>query len=435
MRPLLLVTFFAPLPGLAQTAINGPMPGHVDLMEATIWLQCPAGCSLHIAYWPTSEPERVVRTPQITTDAQRAHSMEVVLGPLEPGTEYSYNVMEGEALGNDAEPYTFNTQPLWKYRSDPPPFTLALGSCAYINEPVFDRPGKAYGSGYGIFDAIADKKPDLMLWLGDNIYLREPDWGSRTGYLHRYTQSRSTPELQRLLRTTKHYAIWDDHDFGPNDADGSFINSGLAREMFDLFWPNPTNGAPGVEGITTAFSHVDIDFFLMDDRTFRIPGDVKSSTPQLFGDAQLDWLIRALKYSDAPFKLVAVGSQVLNTANVYENYSTMPAERGELLRRIDEEGITGVIFLTGDRHFTELSTLTLGDGRPIHDLTVSPLTSGTHTPHEDNTLRVSGTLVYEHNFGTLSFSGKKGERVMTIRVFDNAGTQLWERAIPQEKKP
>lgn len=410
------------------------MPGHVDLMEATIWLQCPGGCSLHIAYWPTAKPDQVVRTPRITAQSQRAHAMEIVLGPLEPGTEYSYRVLRDEELANDREPYTITTQPLWKYRTDPPSFTMALGSCTYINEALFDRPGKAYGGEYGIFDAIAEKEPDLMLWLGDNIYLREPDWSTRTGFLRRYTHARSTPELQRLLHSTKHYAIWDDHDFGPNDADGSFVGSALAREAFDMFWPNPTNGVPGVEGITSAFSHNDIDFFLMDDRTFRIPGDVKTSTPHLFGTAQLDWLIQALKYSDAPFKLVAVGSQVLNTAAVYETYATMPAERAELLRRIGEEGITGVVFLTGDRHFTELSTLQLSDGRQLHDLTVSPLTSSAHEPKENNTLRVEGTMVAQRNFGTITFTGPKGARVMTIRIFDNQGAQLWERAIPQEVK-
>lgn len=432
MRAIHLPCLLMSVTGPAQVAINGPMPGHIDLTEATIWLQGKGPSSMYLEHWPTDEPQKARRTALITSDAQKGHAMDFVLDELLPGMEYRYRVFGTSIPASDTSSYTFRTQPIWKFRNDPPEFTMALGSCTYINEPDFDRPGNPYGGGYGIFDAIADKKPDLMLWMGDNIYLREPDWGSRSGYLHRYTHTRSTPELQRLLQSTKHYAIWDDHDFGPNDADGSFVNSAIAREMFDLFWPNPTNGFPGVEGITTAFSHVDVDFFLMDDRTFRVPGDMKTATPQLFGKAQLDWLIQALKYSDAPFKLVAVGSQVLNTGAVYENYSTMPAERAELLRRIEEEGITGVVFLTGDRHYTELSTLDLADGRVIHDLTVSPLTSGNYSPKEINTLRVDSTVVDQRNFGTLTFSGKKGERVMTIRVFTADGNQAWERAIPQE---
>jgi alkaline phosphatase D len=348
-----------------------------------------------------------------------------------PGTTYEYRIREaGQAI--DAGPYSFTTQPLWKYRTDPPSFSIALGSCTYVNEPAYDRPGKAFGGNYGIFDAIANKKPDLMLWLGDNVYLREPDWGSRSGYLHRYTHFRSAPELQRLLQTTKHYATWDDHDFGPNDSNGSWVHAPIAKEAFALFWANPTFGVPGVEGITTAFSHVDVDFFLLDDRSFRTPSDLVTAPTLLLGEAQLDWLIQALKYSDAPFKLVAVGTQVLNSEAVFENHATFPTERNALLQRIEQEGIRGVVFLTGDRHFSELSTLALADGRKLHDLTVSPLTAGVYKPKESNALQVEGTLVSAHNFATLSFDGAKGQRTMTIRVFDAEGALLWERTIPQE---
>lgn len=132
---------------------------------------------------------------------------------------------------------------------------------------------------------------------------------------------------------------------------------------------------------------------------------------------------------------MAIGNQVLNSAAIYETYATIPAERERLLKRIEDEGIPGVVFLTGDRHFTELSALKLKDGRTLYDLTCSPLTSGVHTPKEENGNRVEGTVVEQRNFATLSFSGKRKERVMTIRVFDKDGTQLWERAIQEERKP
>ncbi len=417
----------------AQVPINGPMPGHSDMMETTIWMQCQGPCSARLEFWDVNKPDSLLRTPVQDSEADRAHAMDFVMTPLLPGTTYGYRPVVNGAVVDVGQPLTFSTQPMWKFRTDPPAFTVAMGSCTYINEPAYDRPGKPYGDGYGIFNAIADQKPDLMVWLGDNVYTREPDWGSRTGFLHRYTHTRSNPDMQRLLRSTAHCAIWDDHDFGPNDGDASFVNAPLAREMFDLFWPNPTNGVPGVAGPTTAFSHADVDFFLMDDRTFRIPAKLKTGQPQLLGAAQLDWLIRALKYSDATFKLVAIGTQVLNTGDVFENYATIPAERTELLRRIEEEGIKGVVFITGDRHFTELSELKLKDGRSVYDLTVSPLTSGPYEPKETNTLRVDGTLVTERNFATLSFAGAKGSRTMTMRVFDGTGAQRWERTIPQSK--
>jgi len=432
MQKLVPLALLLPAFGLAQPTINGPMAGPPDLMETTIWMQCHGPCTANITYWPVAEPGKTVTTKLQTSDADRAHAMDFRLGPLVPGTNYNYSVSVDGTRITFADTLTFRTQTLWKHRTDPPPFKLALGSCTYINEPAYDRPGRSYGDSYGVFDAIAAKDPDVMLWLGDNVYLREPDWGSWSGFLHRYTHTRSTTEMQRLLRSTSHAAIWDDHDFGPNDGDASFVGAKMAREAFDIFWPNPTNGVPGVEGTTSMFSYYDADIFLMDDRTFRVPGENKTSEPAMLGSEQVEWLIRALKYSDASFKLVAVGSQVLNPAAVYENMSTIPKERDELLRRIEEEGIKGVVFLTGDRHFTELSTLQLKDGRTIYDLTTSPITSGPYAPKETNGLRVEGTLVDQRNFGTLEFSGAKGARTMLIRVFDNTGKQLWERAIPQE---
>lgn len=432
MQKLVPLALLPPAFGLAQPTINGPMAGPPDLMETTIWMQCHGPCTANITYWPVAEPGKTVTTKLQTSDADRAHAMDFRLGPLVPGTQYDYSVSVDGTRITFADTLTFRTQTLWKHRTDPPPFKLALGSCTYINEPAYDRPGRSYGDSYGVFDAIAAKDPDVMLWLGDNVYLREPDWGSWSGFLHRYTHTRSTTEMQRLLRSTSHAAIWDDHDFGPNDGDASFVGAKMAREAFDIFWPNPTNGVPGVEGTTSMFSYYDADIFLMDDRTFRVPGENKTSEPAMLGSEQVEWLIRALKYSDASFKLVAVGSQVLNPAAVYENMSTIPKERDELLRRIEEEGIKGVVFLTGDRHFTELSTLQLKDGRTIYDLTTSPITSGPYAPKETNGLRVEGTLVDQRNFGTLEFSGAKGARTMLIRVFDNTGKQLWERAIPQE---
>ena len=69
--------------------------------------------------------------------------------------------------------------------------------------------------------------------------------------------------------------------------------------------------------------------------------------------------------------------------------SQFPTERQQILDRLEEEDIRGVVFLSGDRHTTELSELTLGNGRKVYDLTVSPLTSGPgHAREEGNSLRV-----------------------------------------------
>ena len=272
-----------------------------------------------------------------------------------------------------------------------------------------------------------------MLWLGDNTYLREPDWYTRTGFLHRYTHTRSLPELQPLLASTHHYAIWDDHDYGPNDSDGSFIHKDMARDIFALFWGNPSYGLPGKGGITSQFRWADVDFFLLDNRYFRTSNNLKAGEKTLLGDAQFDWLINALATSDATFKIVAIGGQVLTTYTGNETYVNIcPEERTRLLRRIDEEGIKNIVFLTGDRHHTELSKVVNKSGNSVYDLTVSPLTSGVHQTSEANLLRVEETLVTTRNFGILEFDGPRKGRSMTMRIFDSNGKELWSRKITAE---
>jgi alkaline phosphatase D len=121
---------------------------------------------------------------------------------------------------------------------------MAVGSCAYIGEAQYDRPGDPYGGDYQIFTNIHQDQPALMLWLGDNTYLREVDWHSRSGIQHRFTHTRSLSEMQPLLASTHHYAIWDDHDYGPNNSDRSFIFKDIVTDIFCDFWGNPTCGIP-----------------------------------------------------------------------------------------------------------------------------------------------------------------------------------------------
>jgi alkaline phosphatase D len=124
----------------------------------------------------------------------------------------------------------------------------------------------------------------------------------------------------------------------------------------------------------------------------------------------------------------------LNTVAQHENYIHLaPEERTYLLSRIEEEGIKGVVFLTGDRHHTELSQYTNAKGINVYDLTASPLTSGSGTTRDEvNELRVDGTLVVEQNYGMLTFSGPRKERELLIQIFDVAGKLKWERKIAQQ---
>jgi alkaline phosphatase D len=433
MRLLSLLLLLVSAPLLAQTALlrSGPMVGSCEMREVTLWVQTIHPATVQVRYWERENSARRFLTRTVSTVAERANVAHLVADSVEPGRRYAYEVIVDGSVVPRPYPLEFQTPGLWQWREEPPPFTLAVGSCAYVNETEVDRPGTPYGAGYEIFSAIHARRPDVMLWLGDNTYLREVDWYSWSGILRRYTHTRSLPEMQPLLASTSHYAIWDDHDFGPNNSDRGWREKESSLEAFKLFWANPSYGTDEVRGIFSAFEWNDVEVFLLDNRYHRSPNRRTTGDRAMFGEAQLRTLVDRLVSSQATFKLVATGGQVLNPVAGSENYAGWPEERGRLLDAIAAERITGVVFLSGDRHMTELTAMPRAGTYPLYDLTVSPLTAGPYAKgaEEKNTLRVEGTFVGEHNFAVLSFSGSRKERVMTITIHDRSGAAKWTREI------
>jgi alkaline phosphatase D len=299
----------------------------------------------------------------------------------------------------------------------------------FINDSTYDRPGRGYGGEYDIFTSLTQAEPDLMLWLGDNVYYREPDWHTATGILHRNTHTRHVEQMQPLLAAAANYAIWDDHDYGPNNSDYTFRDKEMTLDAFKLFWGNPTYGLPGMGGITSSFEWGDAHFFLLDNRYFRDPNE-KPGTRTILGPEQLQWLLDALVSSRATFKFVCIGGQVINTAAEYENYANIaPEERELILNTIAQAGVKNVIFLTGDRHHSELSKFEKF-GTAIYDFTISPLTSGSHDAEDEaNALRVKGSHVGIRNFGLIDISGERLSRKLTLQLLDTDGKPLWDYEI------
>lgn len=409
--------------------VAGPMVGYCEMREVMLWVQTNGSAIVQIEY-TAGEGQPVYKTPAYQTRQDQAFTAHLLADQVRPGTTYSYKLYINAKEIKRPYDMTFQTPPLWQWRTDPPEMTLAMGSCAYINDEAYDRPGKPYGGEYQIFESIHKKNPDLMLWLGDNTYLREADWNTATGIIHRYTHTRQVEEMQALLASTANYAVWDDHDYGPNDSDYTYWGKRMTTKAFQLFWANPSYGLPGQGGVTSSFEWGDAQFFVLDDRYFRDPNEKKTGNRSILGETQLKWFLDALVSSKAKFKFVMIGGQVVNDAAVYENYAKVaPDERAKILNTIIEEEIKNVIFLTGDRHHSELS-LFEKNGIKIYDITSSPLTSGSHdAADEPNTLRVKDSHIGIRNFATLTLSGKRTERKAELKFFDVEGKELWSYAF------
>lgn len=405
---------------------SGPMPGFSGKDRVIIWLQTKEPARANIKYWIAEDINDSHISAEVASDKEHGNTYQFDIKKLKPGKVYQYEVYVNDIKQEFKEPLFFRTQPDSPVGGE---FSFATGSCAYTKET--DTASDEDKSIYKIYTSIAALKPDFMLWLGDNVYFENTDVTSREGMLHRYTFSRGNPYLQNLLRTSHHYAIWDDHDFGPNDADSSFKNKAYSNEMFRLFWCNNNlTEFPKRNSIANVFSWNDVDFFLLDDRTFRAPAKSARANKQLLGKEQINWLINELKRSNATFKFIAMGGQILNPEKVFENYSRYKKEWKYLLSELDKSEVGGIILLTGDRHFSEATMMPRGNKYPLFELTCSPLTSS--VPKKElghNKLRAEGSLISERNFSIIKIGGEGEKRFVNMTIYSNSGKPLWEKKI------
>jgi alkaline phosphatase D len=423
--------------------ISGPWAGNVELRTALIWLEVsPSVKKVSLSYYPKSDLKNIQTVIYKGDLGKPFNPLKLELNGLEFGTTYQYDInIDGKKI---ALPFStqFTTKDLWQYRKPVPDFSFLTGSCAYFNEPKYDRPGKPYGSDSSIFETMAKTPADFHVWLGDNWYSREVDYNSVWGLNYRASHDRSYQVLQEFMAKMPQYAIWDDHDYGPNDAGKSYIFKNESRNIFKNYWLNPSFGEED-KGIYTKVSYADVDLFLTDDRFFRSEDETPDSingqpntNKDFFGKQQMEWLQNSLLYSKATFKIIVTGSQVLNTFNKYECMQHYPYEYNMLLNFLSEQKIKGVLFLTGDRHHSEVIKMNRPNQYPLYDITVSPYTSGVSkvakSPEENNPLRENNTLVEAQNFGKFSFSGKKGERILKVEFIGLKGEKLGEWSVDEK---
>lgn len=188
-------------------------------------------------------------------------------------------------------------------------------------------------------------------------------------------------------------------------------------------------------GITTSFELIDVQVFMLDDRYYRAPNDRKDGDQTILGEHQIQWLIDALASSTATFKIIAVGSQFLTDNLRKECFAHMPNERQRIIDLISTNKINGVLFVSGDIHAAELSTFDRVGSYPLYELTTSSLTAGSNKDiaKQSNTYRVPGTEFGEHNFALISVAGMKGARVLTMRVMNKDGKEVWKRDVAEKE--
>jgi len=427
---------------LTAQLVAGPMPGYVELRTARIWVEVKPGSTAELWYWKKGQEATAIKLAAASDAKKWFGTIVFDLVALDINTTYEYVVgVNSKGKRPATKDGEFTTRELWQWRKPAPDFNFLTGSCAYFNEPSFDRPGVPYGKDSSIFESMAKEKSSFMLWLGDNWYLREADYYSAWGIWYRAHRDRGLPVLQNFLRSMPHFAIWDDHDYGPNNADKSFALKDVSRDVFMNYWANPSYGQDG-KGIYSLISYNDCDFFLMDDRYFRSNDEMEPSAygkanPQkrMWGAEQMEWLKNSLIHSNTPFKFIVTGSQTLNPASPHDCLQDYPVEFEELMGFLEAEKISGVVFLTGDRHHSEVIRYDRLNNYSLYDITSSPLTSGVAKvsgKEKDNPARVPNTLVEAQNYTRISISGKAGERMLKVEFLGIKGEKLAEWTVGEK---
>jgi len=395
--------------------VSGPMAGVPKGASVQIWLQTNNPVSVSMKYWITGVPERPLYWHGVT----QADGIAVIdVDGLSPFSEYSYQL----TLANTLHPEVFRFQTLaQQYRPQIHDVSFLFGSCSWWNEDQ-----------YPLIDTMAEHSADFMLWTGDNLYLEPWEYDHASGIEKKYRKVRRHASLNNLLRSKAQVAVWDDHDYGRNDATRDWIFKQEATRTFNRYWVNPSAGTPDIPGIQTQFRMSDVDFILLDGRSYRDNPNL-SPVRQLYGDEQMRWVKNMLLTSRAKLKVLVSGSQWLNANNTWEGWNRYPKEQQEFLAWLLDNNIPGVVFISGDRHFTEMHKLERDNAYPLYEASCSPMTSGINDKLSDeeknSSTRIPGTLVQAHNYCEMRVTGKKGARKLSISSYNTQGERNWKHDI------
>jgi len=412
---------------------GGLMQGHTTTENITVWFLTKYAQEIRLQL---SLKDTLVTDTTLQWQATKAidnyYSVTHKFEQLTANTTYKYKIWLNNKLSQTGEIKTNSPEVIKD-------FSFLIASCSFV--PTQNKEKIWIGIGPKTYRQAAKTSADFMVWLGDNLYLRDGDWNSYEGIFRRYIHSRTYEPINELLRSKPQYATWDDHDFGPNNAKTHPKYRDTALQAFKTFWANPSYGTSTTKGVFTHFSYGDADFFLLDERYYK--QQLNDTTGYLLGKEQWAWFLNKLEESTATFKFVVGGSQFINTLNLHkyqiEGFKEFTNEYNRLFKEISERDIKGIIFLSGDRHFSELYRYPRKDNYDLWEITSSSI--GSHTisfppfpiSSPKNPHAVKRTKYWPTNFGKISITGKAGERICTVNIINKYGKIVWSKAWHEEE--
>jgi alkaline phosphatase D len=195
---------------------------------------------------------------------------------------------------------------------------------------------------------ISKEKLDFFVFLGDTIYA-DAYAESEVGNL--WKSELSQTGLLDITSSTSMISTWDDHEV---DNNWSWSASGI-NERFDACLENfrrfmPHRSGRSEAGIWRKLSWGQtLDLFVLDCRSERKNGEYISQ-------AQMDWLKTGLSESTARFKVIVNSVPIADFSAQFGDFGAedrwqgFPAQRTEILSHIEDNSVSGVLWLAGDLH-------------------------------------------------------------------------------------
>jgi len=262
-----------------------------------------------------------------TIEAGEGHIVRLRADGLQPGTRYTYRVeVDGEPDRSRGRGRF--TTPL----DGPMSFRVALGSCARS------------GSNGRVYDRIREYDPLLFLALGDlhygNIAETVP-----APFLRAFGTLLTRPAQAALYREVPVAYVWDDHDYGPNDADSTSPGRAAARSAYATAVPHYPFGTAG-GAIAQAFTVGRVRFVLTDNRSER-------TADTMLGAEQQAWLLDEVRRSSRTHALVVWANSVPwigAAAPGADGWAGYDAERREIADALASAGVDNLVMVSGDAH-------------------------------------------------------------------------------------
>lgn len=281
-----------------------------------------------------------------------------------------------------------------------------------------------------IWKRVVHKDPQLWIWLGDIIYNDVGGMGKTMS--ERYAQADANPNYNLLKQQCPVIATWDDHDFGGNNVGGEYPLKKESKEIFlDFLGASEDDPRWNRDGIYTSYTYgsgaQQVHIILLDTRYNR---EAEGPENDMLGENQWKWLEEELKSSEAKITIIGSSIQFVATVPEFENWDKFPRSQDRLLRLIDETDKKGVVFISGDVHFAEVSKRKYDQvSYPIYDLTSSGLTHGNNVQGtKKNPYRIPGSRYGRHNFGFVAFDWEAEKLLFT--AFGQRGKERSTQEIP-----